>query len=209
MEVERIADGLWRWTGYHAEWKQDVGCVYVETPDAVCLVDPLVPPEERDRFFAALDRDVVRLDLPVHVLVTVFWHTRDAAALAERYGAEIWAPSRSRAAVERRAGVAVRALRLGDALPGGIDAQATARSNEVVLFLPTHRALVAGDVILGTDDGSLRLCPDSWLPDGVDREALRISLLPLLELPVEHVLVSHGQPVLGTGGEALRRMLES
>jgi glyoxylase-like metal-dependent hydrolase (beta-lactamase superfamily II) len=208
MEVERIADGLWRWTGYHEEWKQEVGCVYVETPDGVCLVDPLVPPEDRAKFLEALDRDVARIGLPVHVLVTVFWHTRNAAEPAERYGAEIWAPSRARAAVERRAGRKVRTFRPGDQLPGGIDAHATARSNEVVLFLPAHRALVAGDVMLGTDDGSLRLCPDSWLPDGVDREALRISLLPLLELPVAHVLVSHGRSVLGTGGEALRRMLE-
>jgi glyoxylase-like metal-dependent hydrolase (beta-lactamase superfamily II) len=208
MEVERIADGLWQWTGYHEEWKQEVGCVYVETPDGVCLVDPLVPPEDRAKFLEALDRDVARIGLPVHVLVTVFWHTRNAAELAERYGAEIWAPSRARAAVERRAGRKVRTFRPGDQLPGGIDAHATARSNEVVLFLPAHRALVAGDVMLGTDDGSLRLCPDSWLPDGVDREALRISLLPLLELPVAHVLVSHGRSVLGTGGEALRRMLE-
>ncbi len=208
MEVERVADGLWQWTAYHEEWKQEVGCVYVETPDGVCLVDPLVPPEDRAKFLGALDRDVARIGLPVHVLVTVFWHTRDAAGLAERYGAEIWAPSRARAAVERRAGREVRAFRSGDPLPGGIDAQATARSTEVVLFLPAHRALVAGDVILGTDDGSLRLCPDAWLPEGVGREALRISLVPLLELPVAHVLVSHGRSVLGTGGEALRRMLE-
>ena len=209
MQVERIADGLWRWTGYHEEWKQEVGCVYVETADAVCLVDPLLPPEERGRFFAALDRDVARLGLPVHVLVTVFWHTRNAAELAERYGAEIWAPSRARAAVERRAGRQVRAFRPGDLLPGRAEAHRTARSNEVVLFLPDYGALVAGDVILGTDDGALRLCPDSWLPDGVDQEALRLSLLPLLDLPVDHVLVSHGQPVLGTGGDALRKMLEA
>jgi glyoxylase-like metal-dependent hydrolase (beta-lactamase superfamily II) len=208
MEVERIAGGLWQWTGYHEEWRQEVGCTYVETGDGVCLVDPLVPPEDRAKFLEALDRDVVRLGLPVHVLVTVFWHTRGAAELAERYGAEIWAPSRARAAVERRSGREVRAFRPGDALPGHIDAHATARSNEVVLYVPDQRALVAGDVILGADAGSLRLCPDSWLPDGVDQEALRVSLLPLLELPVEHVLVSHSRSAVGTGGEELRRMLK-
>ena len=206
MEVDRIEDGLWRWTGHHEEWKQDVGCVYVESADAVCLVDPLVPPEDRERFLTALDRDVVRLGLPVHVLVTVFWHARSARELAARYGAEILAPSRARAAVERRAGSA-RAFRPGDPLPGGVEAHATARSNEVVLFLPRHRALVAGDVLLGADDGGLRLCPASWLPDGVGREELRASLLPLLELPVEHVLVSHGRPVVGGGAAALRRAI--
>jgi hypothetical protein len=207
MEVERVADGLWRWTGYREEWKQEVGCVYVETPDAICLFDPLVPPEDRATFLEALDRDVARLGLPVHVLVTVFWHARSSAELADRYAAEVWAPSRARAAVERRTGGAIRAFRPGDALPGGIEAHATARVNEVVLFLPAYRTLWAGDVILGADDGSLHLCPDSWLPGQVDQQALRSSLLPLLELPVEHVLVSHGRSALGTGGEALRRML--
>ncbi|HST24618.1 MAG TPA: MBL fold metallo-hydrolase [Gaiellaceae bacterium] len=205
MEVERIEDGLWRWTGFHEEWKQDVGCVYVESEDAVCLIDPLVPPEDRERFLAALDRDVLRLGLPVHVLVTVFWHTRNAREIAERYGAEIWAPSRARPAVERRAGTA-RPFRPGDSLPGGIEAHVTARSNEVVLFLPRHAALVAGDVLLGSDDG-LRLCPDSWLPDGVGQDALRTSLLPLLDLPVRHVLVSHGRPAIGNGAAALRAAL--
>jgi glyoxylase-like metal-dependent hydrolase (beta-lactamase superfamily II) len=208
VEVERIADGLWRWTAFHEEWKQEVGCVYAESEDAVCLVDPLVPPEARDRFLAALDRDVERLGLPVQVLVTVFWHTRSARELAERYRAEIWAPSRARAAVERRTGP-VRTFGPGDRLPGGVEAFATARTNEVVLFLPAYRALAAGDVLLGADEGEgeLRLCPESWLPDGVGHEALRASLLPLLDLPVRHVLVSHGTPVIGTGGDALRRLL--
>ncbi len=205
MDVERIENGLWRWTGFHEQWKQEVGCLYLESADAVCLIDPLVPPEDRDRFLSALDRDVARLGLPVHVLVTVFWHTRSAQELAGRYGAEVWAPSRARAAVERRAGRA-RAFRPGDRLPGDVAAYRTARGTEVVFVLPAHRALVAGDVLLG-DGGGLRLCPASWLPAGVGHEELRTSLLPLLDLSIDHVLVSHGRPVLGTGATALREAL--
>jgi glyoxylase-like metal-dependent hydrolase (beta-lactamase superfamily II) len=204
VEVERIAEGLWRWTGFHAEWKEPVGCVYVEAPDAVCLVDPLVPPEDEARFLAALDRDVARLGLPVHVLLTIYWHTRSARELAERYGAEIWAPSRARAAVVRRTGRA-RAFRPGDELPGGVQAFRTARSNEVVFYLPEFRTVVAGDVILGAADCALRFCPESWLPRGVGHEQLRASLQPLLELHVDRVLVAHGESA--TGSE-LRRLLQ-
>jgi glyoxylase-like metal-dependent hydrolase (beta-lactamase superfamily II) len=207
VDVERIGDGLWRWTGYHDEWKQEVGCTYVETTDGICLVDPLVPPEDRARFLEALDRDVARLGLPVHVLVTVFWHARSAGELAERYGADVWAPSRARAAVERRTGGLVRGFRAGGVLPGSIEAYATARSNEALLYVPAYRTLVAGDVILGADDGSLRLCPDSWLPAGVGQNALRASLQPLLSLPVDRVLVSHGRPVLEAAADALLRLL--
>jgi glyoxylase-like metal-dependent hydrolase (beta-lactamase superfamily II) len=203
VEVREIAPGLWRWTGYHEEWKQEVGCVYLEAPDAICLIDPLVPAEAREKFLAALDRDVERAALPVHALVTVFWHTRSADELAERYGAEVWAPSRARKAVERRAGRA-RAFRPGDTLPGGAEAFATARSNEVVLYLPAYRALVAGDVILGSPT---RLCPDSWLPPGVGQDELRESLQPVLELDVERILISHGEPVLERGNRALRALL--
>src|SRR5439155_20179452 len=135
------ADGLWRWTAYHHEWKDDVGCVYLERDDAVCLIDPLVPADERDRFFTALDRDVGRHGLPVHVLVTVHWHARSARELVERYDAEVWAPSRARAAVERRAG-RVRTFRPGDTLPAGVQAFGTARKNEVVFYLPAWRTLL-------------------------------------------------------------------
>jgi glyoxylase-like metal-dependent hydrolase (beta-lactamase superfamily II) len=203
VDVRELDPGLWLWTGFHEEWKQEVASLYLEAPDAVCLIDPLVPSEDRDRFFRALDRDVERLGLPVHVLVSVFWHARSARELAERYDAEIWAPSRARQAVERRAG-RVRAFRPGDPLPGGVEAHPTARSNEVVVYVPSHRSLWAGDVILG---GPPRLCPDSWLPKGVSQEDLRSSLLPLLDLDVERILISHGESVLSDGNEALRQML--
>ena len=137
----------------------------------------------------------------MHLLVTVFWHTRSAEELAARYDAEVWAPSRARQAVERRAGKA-RAFRPGYALPGGVEAFATARSNEVVLYLPGQRTLVAGDVILGGP----RLCPDSWLPGDVGRDELRQSLQPLLALDVERLLVSHGEP---RAGERRQRRLPS
>jgi len=194
MDVARIEEGLWRWSTHYGEWGQDVGCLYVEAEDAVVLIDPLVPeePGEEERFWSALDRDVGRADTPVHVLVTVFWHTRSAARMVERYGAKVHAMSGGRAAIARRAGD-VHAYKSGTALPGGIVARPTARSSEVVFWLTAHRALATGDVILGTDRGGLRLCP--------------VSLRPLLELPVERVLVSHGEPVLSGGHAALARLL--
>ena len=206
MDVEQIAPGLWRWTGFHEEWKADVGCVYHEGEDAICLIDPLVPPEDRDRFLVALDRDVRSNGLPVHVLVTIYWHTRSARELADRYSAEVWGPSGGRSPVRRRAG-RVRAFRPGEPLPGGVEAYTTARRAEVVYYLPASRTLVPGDVILGTDDGGLRLCPASWLPGATGQDELRASLEPLGELPIDRVLVSHGRPVLSGAQAAIGRLL--
>jgi glyoxylase-like metal-dependent hydrolase (beta-lactamase superfamily II) len=209
MDVLEIAPGLWRWTEYHEEWREDVGSVYLETEDGVVLVDPIVPPEDTDRFWRALDRDVARLASPVHVLVTVFWHTRSAAAMVERYGARVWAPSSGKAAVARRAGVVTDPFSKDDRLPGGIEAFRTARAAEVVYWIPAHRALVPGDVLLGDGRGGIRLCPESWLPSGKTHAALATSLGALLELPVERILVSHGDPVLSGAAAALRTALEA
>jgi len=205
--VSRLDEGLWRWTGRHEEWRREVGCVYLETGDGVCLIDPLVPPEDPDRFWAALDRDVERAGGKVHVLVTVFWHTRHAREVIARYGGRVWASSRARAAVARRAGEVTDVFRPGDPLPGGIAALATGRSTEVAYHLPAHRTLVPGDVILGAEGGGLRLCPESWLPAGTGHARLRETLRPVLDLDVERVLVSHGEPVLAGGAAALRALL--
>lgn len=207
MEVLQLDSELWRWTGFHEDWNDVVGSVYCETADGVVLVDPLVPPEDRERFLAALDRDVARTGGSVHVLVTVFWHVRSTAELVERYAARVWAPTTSRAPVARRAGQVTDAFRPGDRLPGGIEAYRTARGTEVVYWIPQHRALVPGDVLLGDGEGGLRLCPESWLPPKSGRAALVESLRPLLDLPVECVLVSHGAPVLENGADALAAAL--
>ena len=179
MRVQEIEAGLWRWTGWHEEWNAEVGSVYLETPEGVCLIDPIVPPEDEERFLRALDRDVDRRGGTVHVLVTVFWHTRHARRLLDRYGGRLWAVSRGRAAVARRGGEVSDPFRPGDALPGGIEAYATGRGTEVVYFLPRYRTLVAGDVLLGSEDGALSLCPESWLPAGVGHARLRAALRPL------------------------------
>lgn len=207
MEIVEIAPGLRRWTGRHEEWGEDVGSVYYETADGVVLVDPLVPPEGVERFWRGLDRDVRRLGPRIHVLVTVFWHTRSAAALVERYGARVWAPTGSRAAVARRAGVVTDPFRPGDRLPGGLEAHRTVRGGEVVFRIPERAALVPGDVLLGAKGGGVEMCPESWLPTGKRHPDLAESLRPLLELPIDRILVSHGEPVLDGGRAALAQAL--
>jgi hypothetical protein len=191
VTLREIAPGLRRWTSWHDHWEEDVGSVAVDTSDGLVLIDPLDPPPE--------------LGQPAHVLVTVYWHAREAAGLKAR----TWAPSRSLRPLANRG---VEAENAADGLPGGIRAFPTARAAEAVYWLPEHRALVVGDVLLGagakprpTDD-ALRLCPERWLGNAT-QDDLRESLRPLLDLPVEHVLVSHGAPVLGGGKAALERVL--
>jgi glyoxylase-like metal-dependent hydrolase (beta-lactamase superfamily II) len=208
MRVEELAPGLWYWTAYHEEWKQEVGCASVETADGLVLIDPLVPPgADRERFLAALDRDVERSGGAVHVLVTVYYHARSARELVERYGGRLWASTRARAAIARRAGEPTDRFRPGDRLPGGIRPLATGSGSEVAYLLPDQRALVFGDVVLGADGGGVRLCPASWLPTGTDHERVRAQLQPLLDEQLECIVVTHGEPVRSGGRAALEQAL--
>ena len=193
--ADEIAPGLHRWTAWHEEWREDVGAVAVETGDGLVLIDPPAPPA----------------GLPVadHVLLTVYWHGRAAATAG---APRIWAPARSLRPLRHRGIPVTDAFRAGDALPGGIQAVQTARASEVLYWLPDHRAVVVGDVLLGagarpnaTRD-ALRLCPERWL-GAATHEDLQRALRPLLELPVDLVLVSHGRPVLTGARRALAGVL--
>ena len=193
MHVAELAPGLWRWTARHPawtpadaeEWDPDVGCVYCEVDGAIVMVDPLVPAEQtaREEFWHALDRDVERLGAPI-VLVTCSDHGRSSAEVVERYGAA------TRAVWDVR----------------GVEAVRTERYDECVYWLEPYRALVAGDVLLGDGEGGVRVCPEDWC-EGIGREVVRESLRPLLDLPVDRILVSHGEPVLAGGRAALVRAL--
>lgn len=187
--------GLHRWTTPHpdaepnpkpgspADWDAEVGCVAYEADDALLFVDPLVP----DDGWAALDELVERHGGPVALFLTLPFHRRSREAVTKRYGAT-------------------------EAVPAGVETIAIESAGETMVWMPGPRALVPGDRILGDDAGGLRLCPQSWLgylQNGLKRAQLAEELRPLLDLPIELVLVAHGEPVLAGGREALARAIDS
>jgi hypothetical protein len=191
--MDEVAPGLYYWTAPHpawepdpepespADWPQHVGSAAYAAPTSLVLVDPLVEAWE------ALDALVERHGKPVAVLTTMRFHSRSRAAVAERYDGTL---------------VSVR-----DDPPEGVERIAIEGGDETMVWLPAPRALVPGDRLLGTG-GGLRMCPESWLrylPTGL--EELRAGLRPLLELPVDLVLASHGEPVLRDGRAAIAAAL--
>lgn len=206
MVVTRIDEGLWQWSVPHPAWREGddwdrvVHCVYLETPAAVVLFDPLVPEgADGDRFWRALDRDVARLGLPVVVLVTCAWHERSAPAVRERYGGRVWAPGDGGSLV-------------GGAIVAGVEAISTgmpAPQDEVLFWVPERRSVVVGDILLGTGDGRLRVAPPSWY-DGSEeertwyRDGLAWVLTAVAERDPLRVLTSHGVAVFDDGAAAVR-----
>ena len=195
MDEVQIAPGLWRWTAPHPEWEagaepespgdwpQLVGSVLFESRDGVVVfVDPQLPPDP-GALWAWAD-ELVR-GKPAFVVTTLEWHDRSRYAFVERYTPAAGAPSD------------VELL----PFPG---------LGETMVWLPEQRTLVPGDRIIGRGGGGLRLCPESWLrylPGKPTLADMRAQLEPLLDLPVERVLVSHGEPVLSGGADALARAL--
>ena len=181
MEALRIAEGLWRWTAEHPNWEnwpdrerepREVGCVYYEAGDATVLIDPLVPAGEEDGFFGHLDADVERRGLPVVILLTAHWHRRSSAELAGRYDA-----------------------RIGGALPEEIEEIPIEGADErqVAYFIRPQAALVVAEIFSVDVQGELFLARSPALKRANELEA---SLGRVMELPIERLLVSHGEPVL-------------
>jgi hypothetical protein len=195
-----LADGLFRWTAPHPDWRPGaspgspddwgplVGSVLYDPGDTPVLIDPLLPPEggERERLLAWLDK---RIGLrAVSLLTTISDHRRDRETLAERY--------------------AGRSSRAWNAVPPGVVPKPLRGAGETDYWLEAVQALVFGDRLLGDDADGVRLCPESWLSDvRVDRPGLAHQMRPLLELPVERLLVSHGEPVLHDGRAHLARAI--
>jgi hypothetical protein len=202
-DITQIADGLWRWTARHPDWEagakpgstedwpREVGSTAIATPAALVLVDALIP-DGAEGLWKWLDERAEDAGGNVVALTTVKWHRRSRDAVVSRYGARTPRPVSARAE--------------------GIEPVAIRDAGETMLWVAEHRTLIAGDRLLGGDRaGELRLPPQSWLaylPSGITRAELAERLRPLLELPVERVLTSHGPPALTGGREAIRRALE-
>jgi glyoxylase-like metal-dependent hydrolase (beta-lactamase superfamily II) len=181
-----LQPGLLRWTVSHpdwepdakpespADWPEDVGSVLYEAPSATVFVDPLVPEE----LWPELDERVASRGLPVQVLTTIRWHVRSRDEVLARYEGS-------------------------DAPAEGVETLELPGLGETMYWLPEPRALVAGDRLIGDGAGGVRMCPQSWFALSGTLEDLRSALRPALDLPVELLLVSHGEPVLERGGDAL------
>ena len=205
-----IASGLWYWTARHPEWHPgefgaEVGSYAAEAGEDLLLIDPLLPAVDPEPVLELLDR--LAANRSVHALITIGYHVRSAEELCKRYGGRVYGPS----TCESRLGDTALLTELVPDAPGPAGVTAfpigRPRRSERPLWLPSHRALAFGDALVATPEGELRV----WVQDPVDdkrlrwyRERFAPTLDPLLELPVERVLVTHGEPVLEDGAQALR-----
>ena len=189
MPPTDIAQGLWIWRLRHPDWTEDSGwepqvtSTVIQTGSEVALVDPLAPPEGETEIWERLDSSP-----PTLVVILKPDHVRDVDVFARRYGARAFGPSLFwRNDIPE---TELEPIEPGSELPGGLVALYDGRGrNETPLWAPERRALVFADA-LTERDGTLRVWGTPW-----HEERVLPALRALLELPFEHVVVSHGEPV--------------
>jgi hypothetical protein len=214
--MERLSEGLWRWTARHPEWHPgdfgaEVACFAAQAGDTTLLIDPLLPPDP-DPVLDVIDGTVTDR---LAILITIPYHVRSSEELWRRYrnGAETTIHGHPACTKRLEDDSAFREIDTAAELPGGVTAHTIGkpRRYETPLHVPTHGALVFGDAVAEWQ-GRVRV----WAADKVDAKVERFymerfnpTLEPLLELDFDALLPTHGQPLLEGGKDALRKALKA
>lgn len=191
--------GVWTWSA----WQPDRGMAFnsylFETKDGNVAVDPLPLDEESLQWLAG------RGGLSAIVL-TNRDHQRAAQALRERFGARVIAHAIE---AERFATNIDATFRAGDEVFAGVRAVAIPYGKtpgEVALHIPSARAAVVGDALIGAPAGALSLLPDEKLEDP---QRLILALRSLWALDLDALLLCDGQPIFSGADLMLGSFLES
>lgn len=185
-----MSEGPWLWRRDYPDWKPEVrwepmvSSTCVASGGEVALIDPLAPPDEATEVWERLDANP-----PTLVVILKPDHVRDVDVFVQRYGSRAFGPH-----LFWRSNVPetdLEGIEPGSRLPGGLVALFDGRGrNETPLWVPDQRALVFADGMTAQGDGELRVWATPW-----HEERVLPALRALLDLPFEHVIVSHGEPV--------------
>ncbi len=209
--MRELRPGLWHWQAPHPGWEasepwdKNVSSYAIADGERLLLFDPLGVPSELEALAAERETAIV---------LTAPWHERDAESLVERLGVPVYTPLPDTAqylmdtygVTAEQAGDGspdvvwllregkgeARPYSPGDRLPFGADVFQGHKPNDTVLWVESHGAVISGDTLV--DFGRSLEINERWLRPGVTREDVAAGLRALLQLPVEHVLATHGGP---------------
>jgi glyoxylase-like metal-dependent hydrolase (beta-lactamase superfamily II) len=182
-----VSDLTWWFSPHPAwepgeDWDPDVPVVRFETDDEVVLIDPFLPPDDS---FDPRGKQV-------RVLLTQPAHYRGTSDFVERHRASVWAPPRAQ--WRRRPDPTTT-----ETLPEGITAiELPGEPNQVVFYIPEHATLVTGDVLSGSG-GRIHVFVDE-----ADAELLLPALDALADLPIEQLIIPHGDLIPADGAARIR-----
>lgn len=189
LEIRDVTDGLWIWRLEHPAWTPGSDWEPLVTSTCICsegeviVVDPLAPRQGVDALWDRLEADP-----PTVIAILKPDHVRDVDRFVDRYGARPFGPELFwRDDIPE---TELEPIYPDDRLPGGLVALYDGRGkNETPVWVPSKRVLVFADALTARD-GQLWVWSTPWH----EQRALP-ALRALLDLPFEHVIVSHGEPV--------------
>lgn len=205
--MREIAPGIVHWTARHPNIGEEVSSYLLARAHSGeargsggVLLNPMLPPDGLE----ALREGPAP---PSDVVLTNRHHVRDVPRYVEAFGCRVYVPAAGVQEV-REGGLDAVGYAPGDELPGGMEALEVGvlSADEIALHVPWARAIAFADGLIRQGDGPLAFVPDHLL--GPDPEGVKTGLLErfeaLAELEPEHLLLAHGEPVVGGGAGALR-----
>jgi hypothetical protein len=210
--MKEILPGIWHWTRVHEKIRIPVHSCYLE--EKRVLIDPMAPKADLDWFR--------KHGPPEHVLLTNRHHYRHSGRFQKAFGVTVHCHREG--LHEFTHGERVEPFEFGDELPGGILALEVGVlcPEETALYVtrgtPRKKAggaasggdvLAFGDALIRDEDGKLGFVPDQYMgedPKAVKR-GLKTAFRRLAKRPFEHLLMAHGEPIVGKGKKALERFL--
>jgi hypothetical protein len=209
--MRELRAGLWHWEAPHPQWESsepwgpEVSSYAIDDGEHLLFFDPIAPPSELEAL--AADRETA-------IVLTCPWHERDSRGLVERLGVPVYTPLPDTAEdLMRKWGLSAEQagdgspdvvwllkegigeahlFAAGDRLDVGVEVFPGEKPNDTVLWIESHGTVVAGDTLVDFGNG-LEINP-RWLDGDMTREQVVEGLRPLLDLPVEHMLATHGVP---------------
>ena len=205
--MREILPGVFHWTAKHPRIGIEVSSYWLD--DSGVLLDPLVPPD------VGLDWFEQRSTAPTAVVLTNRHHYRESGRFAERFGCTVHCVAAGMH--EFTHNEVVTPFQFGDLLPGGLLAV------EIDAICPDDSALHAragrwvafadGFVRGGARDQEdpLGFVPDALMddPSGTKQGLLASAQRVLDTLDFDHVLLAHGDPLIGNGREALADLVRT
>jgi glyoxylase-like metal-dependent hydrolase (beta-lactamase superfamily II) len=198
--VEELLPGVFHWSAPHPRIKFQVHSHWI--PAAGVVFDPIEPLDGVPRLEPA----------PSHIVLSCRLHSRDSHRFADAFGGvTILVPEAGLRAFEGEE--RIEPYSPGDELASGVTAQpmGTISPDDTAFHIRAggEGLLLFADAVL-VWDGELCFQPDFLMDDPEQvKESTLERIGELLKLDFDHLLLAHGDPIIGRGRTALEEFAEN
>lgn len=197
--MNEIIPGVFHWTADHPRIHAAVSSYFVA--ESGTLLDPMVPPDVGLEWFAGANAARA-------IALTNRHHDRESARFCQAFDlAPVLVPESGLHEYEGKS-LDIRGYVPGEEIVPGIVAHEVGAicPDDMALEIRSAGALAMADGLVNI--GGVRFVSDNLMDDPADtKRGLCASLEELLDVDFDTLLFAHGNPIVGTGKQALREFL--